>query len=205
MCATTHRTTFDSATLAAATIATSRLVLRPFDPADARRVAYLAGDYDVARMCGRVPHPYSLQAAQGWIDATRQQRADGREFPFAVTTERDGLIGACGVTRLPDAPGHAWELGYWFGLPYWGSGYATEAAAALMDWARDALGASVFAAGHFTDNPASGQVLRKLGFSPTGPDQLFGLARQRVSPVERYVWPAGAAPARLSDHSHAPH
>ena len=37
------------------TFATRRLSMRPFEAADARRIAYLAGDYDVAKMCGRVP------------------------------------------------------------------------------------------------------------------------------------------------------
>lgn len=204
MCATTLQGRFGPSALAAATIATPRLVLRPFEPGDARRIAYLAGDYEVARMCGRVPHPYALHAALDWIDLTRRQRTDGCEYPFAVTAELDGLIGACGVTRLADEPDSPWELGYWFGLPYWGAGYATEAAGALMDWARDALGVRLFAAGHFADNPASGRVLRKLGFVAAGPDQMFGLARQRVSPVERYVWPEGAAPVKLADHALAP-
>ena len=45
------------------TIRTSRLILRPFEEADARRVAYLAGAYEVAKMCGRVPHPYTMASA----------------------------------------------------------------------------------------------------------------------------------------------
>lgn len=182
------------------TITTTRLELRPFAPADARRVAYLAGDYAVARMCGRVPHPYSFAAAQEWIVRTQDMRASGNEYPFAVVAERDGLIGACGVMRVGETDATTWEIGYWLGQPYWGLGYASEAARGVMDWAESALGARVFTAGHFADNPASGGVLRKLGFAPTGPDQLFGLARQGVSPVERYVWPADAAPVRMPHH-----
>ena len=197
-------------TTSESTIRTARLELRPFAPADARRVAFLAGDYAVARMCGRVPHPYSFAAAQDWIARTQQLRAKGDEFPFAVTIERDGLIGACGVTRTGEPEDSAWEIGYWFGQPYWGMGYATEAAQAVMQWAQMSLSARVFAAGHFADNPASGGVLRKLGFAATGSAELFGLARQGVSPVERYVWPADAAPVRLDAHhsltgAQAPH
>ena len=91
-------------------------------------------------------------------------------------------------------------------MPYWGLGYASEAARALMDWGRDQLGARVFVAGHFADNPASGKVLRKLGFVPTGEEDLFGLARQRTSPATRYVWPEGATPVTLSAHpAHTTH
>ena len=48
-------------------IETPRLALRPFELSDARRIAYLAGDYQVAKMCGRVPSPYSVAHAEEWI------------------------------------------------------------------------------------------------------------------------------------------
>lgn len=185
------------------TIKTQRLTLRPFNESDAGRIAYLAGDYDVARMCGRVPHPYPLSAAYSFLGTIKKARETGAEHAFAVTAPFDGLIGAIGVNRIGDPADATWELGYWFGMPYWGLGYASEAGRALMDWARDQLGAKVFGAGHFVDNPASGNVLRKLGFVHTGSAELFGLARQQVSPCERYVWPEGAAPVSL--HSHHPH
>jgi ribosomal-protein-alanine N-acetyltransferase len=189
------------------TITTQRLTLRPFEEADAPRIAYLAGDYDVSKMCGRVPHPYPLAAAYDWLDRLDRDRESGADFPFAVTAPIDGLIGCCGVTRAGDPADAMWELGYWFGMPYWGLGYASETAKAVMDWARHELGAKVFLAGHFADNPASGNVLRKLGFAHSGSAELFGLARQVSARGERYVWPEGAAPARLPDlHcAHRPH
>lgn len=185
-------------------IRTQRLELRPFEAADARRVAYLAGEYAVSKMCGRIPHPYSYPAAIEWIGKTQAQRGSGSEYPFAIVLESDGLIGSCGVNRMGE--GDVWEIGYWLGMPYWGQGYASEAAEGLMWWAREALGAKVFTAGHFLDNPASGKVLRKLGFVPAGKGELFGLARQRTSPVERYVWPESARAVKLPDlAAHAPH
>ncbi len=183
------------------TIETERLALRPFELTDARRVSYLAGDYEVAKMCGRVPHPYPVLIAEAWIATQAAARAKGEDYPFAVTLPGDGLIGACGVNRasVSSAAGpDTWELGYWLGLPYWGQGYASEASRGLMAWARETLGASVFTAGHYADNPASGAVLRKLGFEHTGSTELFGLARARTSPCERYVWPAGAGAGTLA-------
>ena len=114
-------------------IVTQRLTLRPFEAADARRIAYLAGEYDVARMCGRVPSPYSLAHAQEWIAGHDRLRQRGQEYPFAITLTRDGLIGSCGVTRMPGV--EAWEIGYWLGMPYWGQGFASDVARAVMDWA----------------------------------------------------------------------
>ncbi len=188
------------------TIQTRRLALRRYEDADAGRVAYLAGDYDVAKMCGRIPHPYPIAAAHAFFDVLARSQEAGKEYAFAVTLPIDGVIGACGLSRIGEPGSATWELGYWYGMPYWGLGYASEAARALMDWGRDQLGAKVFVAGHFADNPASGNVLRKLGFVPTGTEDLFGLARQRTSPATRYVWPEGATPVTLSAHpSHAAH
>lgn len=190
------------------TIETTRLALRPFRETDARRIAYLAGDYDVAKMCGRVPHPYPVAAAHTWLAKLDEQRDAGVEFPFAIEARIDGLIGACGVNRVGDPKDAIWEIGYWLGMPYWGFGYAVEAAKGLIGWARDTLGARVFLAGHFVDNPASGKVLRKLGFSHTHSAELYGLARQRVDPCERYVWPEGAVAASLAHQlgaHHQPH
>jgi ribosomal-protein-alanine N-acetyltransferase len=187
------------------TIRTPRLLLRPFEEADARRVAYLAGEYDVAKMCGRVPHPYTMASAYDFIDIMRKGRASGAEHAFAVTAPIDGLVGAAGVTRVGPKGSETYEIGYWFGMPYWGLGYASETGRGLMDWAREALGAKVFAAGHFNDNPASGNVLKKLGFVEAGRQELFGLARQRTSPATRYVWPEGATPVNLDHHNGAPH
>ena len=189
------------------TIRTTRLLLRPFEVADARRVAYLAGAYDVAKMCGRVPHPYTMASACDFIDMTRAGRDSGAEHAFAVTAPIDGLVGSCGVMRVGGEESATYEIGYWFGMPYWGLGYASESARALMDWARDELGAKAFGAGHFVDNPASGNVLRKLGFAPSGGQDLFSLARQGSSPAARYVWSEGATPVSLADHpgAHARH
>jgi RimJ/RimL family protein N-acetyltransferase len=180
------------------TIRTSRLILRPFEKADARRVAYLAGAYDVAKMCGRVPHPCTMASAYDFIDMTRLGRESGAAHAFAVTAPVDGLVGSCGVMRVGGEDSATYEIGDWFGISCWGLGYASESARALMDWAREKLAATAFAAGHFFDNPASGNVLRKLGFAPCGKQDLFSLARQGSSPAARYIWPDGATGVSLS-------
>ena len=70
-------------------------------------------------------------------------------------------------------------MGYWIARPYWGLGFATEAGRQLMGIAR-AMHLPKLTAGHFLDNPASGAVLRKAGFRPTGRiEQVHSLARGR--------------------------
>src|SRR3546814_3302421 len=74
------------------------------------------------------------------------------------------LIGGIGIDRRENGEV---ELGYWVARSYWGLGYATEAGRHMLDLART-LGIPRLTAAHFVDNPASGAVLRKLGFRPTG-------------------------------------
>ena len=103
---------------------TERLLLRPLAPADAERLTGLANNWNVAAMLARMPYPYSLDMAEGWIARQAAQRADGEEFAYAVTNG-DGFIGCCGVQSHADG---THEIGYWIGEPYWNRGYASEAA-----------------------------------------------------------------------------
>ena len=75
------------------------------------------------------------------------------------------LIGVVGLT--PDKHSEA-ELGYWFSRSYWGHGIVTEAAAAVVSYGFEHLKLSTITSGFFVENPASGRVLRKLGFVETG-------------------------------------
>jgi len=84
------------------------------------------------------------------------------------------LIGVCSVARGADG---AWELGFWYGKPYWGQGYATEAAWPVMRFAFEDFGAERLTAAWFDDDPAAGAVLHKLGFAVTSVTPLKSLAR----------------------------
>jgi RimJ/RimL family protein N-acetyltransferase len=151
-------------------IRTQRLSLRPLEPADAASIRALAGDFDVARMTGMIPHPYSERDALAWIDRAGQ----GDEgVVFAVA--RDGALIGCSGYMPMDAE-HA-EVGYWIGKPFWGEGFATEAVRAVVAHAFDAHGFAYVKAGHFVDNARSQRVLGKLGFSPDGEEMRDCAAR----------------------------
>lgn len=146
------------------TLETDRLLLRPFRPADAAAVVALAGDWDVARMLARVPHPYTQEMAEVWISTHAQSRQSGEEYVFCV--EFDGEVAGCiGLQRSREA---IYELGYWLGKAWWGKGLATEAAKRVVRFAFEELGADRMVSGHLADNPASGRVLEKCGFRYTG-------------------------------------
>ena len=142
---------------------TERLLLRPGWAEDAPALAKAIADQTIVRNLASAPWPFSLRDAEAFLVAPRDPI-----LPSLLVFERtDGepmLVGACGLGRRPSG---AVELGYWISRQHWGRGLASEAGLALVDIAR-ALGLARLEASHFLDNPASGRVLEKLGFQPTG-------------------------------------
>ena len=137
---------------------TERLCLRTLQRADARAVARLANDRRIAENTASMPHPYTLADAEDFLRRVETSRG---EIAFAITLPDGTLIGGCGLKRNRD---DATELGYWLGVPYWGQGYATEAARALIDHAFGDLGLDRLEADARVSNPASRRVLEKCGF-----------------------------------------
>ena len=157
----------DSWPAAAPTLGTERLLLRPFAADDAPDVQRLAGARAVAETTLHIPHPYEDGVAEAWIATHAERFAEGAVLTLAITL-RDGgaLVGAIGLTF--NRAHQSAEMGYWVGVPYWGRGYATEAAAALMRYAFQALGLHRVHATHLTRNPASGRVMQKIGMRHEG-------------------------------------
>ncbi|WP_434362198.1 GNAT family N-acetyltransferase [Parasalinivibrio latis] len=141
-----------------------RLTLRPFTLADAGKVADLAGDWRIADTTEAVPHPYSHDLAEQWIISHLPAWLRREEVIFGVFNrfEAGQLIGAIGVHGIQHSRG---ELGYWIGVPYWGNGYATEAAKSVTHFCFEKLGLTEIFARHLERNPASGRVLQKNGFT----------------------------------------
>ncbi len=153
-------------------IGTPRLKLRRLRMSDAQRIAQFCNDPGVGRNLAQTPLPYLPVAAEGWIMINAARASRGTDFVYAVELPGEGLIGAIGAHKRGE---DGFEMGYWFGRPYWGQGFATEAGTAFVSEAKN-LGA--LNAGHFVDNPASGRVLSKVGFAYTGETlPMFSLGR----------------------------
>jgi RimJ/RimL family protein N-acetyltransferase len=149
------------------TLETERLTLRPLRRTDAPEFTRLAGDWGVASMTSDIPYPFTETQARGWLTPVRA------EVRFGI--EREGrLIGGVGFYRR--ASGAA-ELGFWLGRPWWGRGYATEAAQAVVRHGFRSHRLPGFTSAHFVDNPASGRVLAKLGFESAGRGWIACAAR----------------------------
>ena len=148
---------------------TERLLLRPGWREDAPALFRAIADEAIVRNLAMAPWPYSFADAEAFLMRERGPR-DAACLIFLRGEGAPRLVGGIGFGPLPRRGGEppARELGYWIARPYWGRGFATEAGAALIANARETLRLPRLVAGHFADNPASGRVLRKLGFRPTG-------------------------------------
>ena len=149
-------------------IRTPRLFLRPAWAEDAPAVARAIGEYDIVKNLGRAPWPYTLADAETFVAGGVRQPGEASFLIFArVAKAMPALVGSIGFGRFL-GPEHEIELGYWIARDAWGHGVASEAGRAVLRLAFLGLRLPRLAAGRFVDNPASGAVLRKLGFVETG-------------------------------------
>jgi len=149
------------------TLVTPHLVLRPPAAEDAAQIHRLAGAREVAHNTLNIPHPYEDGMAEAWIEKVNAELEQGSGATFAILRRQGALlIGGIGL-RIESAHQRA-ELGYWVGVPYWGQGFATEAAEAVLRYGFEELGLHRIYATHYRRNPGSGRVMEKIGMSYEG-------------------------------------
>ena len=157
---------------------TQRLHLRRPIQADAAAIIAIVGDWEVARRLGRVPHPYH----QSDFDRFLVHVVPSEPTWAIVLRETNELIGM--ISLVPHLDDLSAELGYYLGRPYWGCGYATEAGQAIVRFGLDRMGCAKLTSRYHLDNPASGQVLEKLGFRSVGTSKHFCLAEGKNKPTD---------------------
>jgi RimJ/RimL family protein N-acetyltransferase len=157
---------------------TERLTLRAPRQSDAKTIALLADDRRIAANTTRLPHPYRLGDAEQFIAAVNKR--DG-EACFVIALDGTA-IGVCSVEPGEDGA----ELGYWLGVSYWGRGFATEAARAVIDHAFGELECETLQSGARVSNPASRRVLEKCGFQWTGVRLSRIRAINSAAPIDRF-------------------
>ncbi|WP_054024944.1 GNAT family N-acetyltransferase [Bacillus sp. FJAT-28004] len=141
---------------------TNRLILRLFEASDANMVQTLAGNEEVARTTLSIPHPYPDGAAEAWIERTRNAYQKGEIYSFAMVKKENKMLIGCVSLRVSKSEKQA-ELAYWVGRPFWGRGYATEAAQTIVKFGFEGLNLNRILAAAMTKNPASYKVMHKLG------------------------------------------
>ncbi|MGB0854359.1 MAG: GNAT family N-acetyltransferase [Pikeienuella sp.] len=157
-------------------IETDRLTLRRPRASDAGPIALYAGDLRVARMTTSIPHPYPPGAAEAFVQRTLKDKS--REHAWVMdATKIDGaeFVGVISLIAREEGA----EIGYWVGPPFWNTGYASEAAQAVV---------SLAAVGPLTarvsvDNEAAAHVLANAGFAEVGRSEAFCVALNQMAPV----------------------
>lgn len=178
---------------------TERLLLRPGWQEDAPALARAIGDEMIVRNLASVPWPYDERDARNFL-AGWGETSPSRFLMVQRTASAPRIIGCIGMDAMENGDV---ELGYWVARPFWGLGYATEAGRHMVDLART-MGIRRLVASHFVDNPASGSVLRKLGFAPTGRRvDRRSLGRGTAAPTVEYARDA-AEPGNDADADDSP-
>lgn len=152
-----------SAAFATPLLMTKRLIIGVPSPRHADQIVALANNRRVAEMVATMPHPYTASDAMRWIGQCRSE-ASPQVYRFAIflRSNPDTLIGACGLVPLEtDGESH---LGCWIGEPFWGKGYATEAAQTVVDYAFGATDLDRIDCACRVTSPASRRVIEKCGF-----------------------------------------
>jgi ribosomal-protein-alanine N-acetyltransferase len=140
---------------------TSRLVLRRLEATDAPVLQRLAGEYEIARWTAEIPHPYDIGMARDFVAWSRREFDAGRRYDFALIERRSG--GLVGIMSMAMRGSREGELGYWIGLPYQRQGYASEAAARIIDLAFGELSVPRVTASCLPENEASWRVMESCG------------------------------------------
>jgi len=150
------------------TLTTDRLILRPYRESDFEAVHEYGSDPEVVRYTSFGPNTEedtrsflrrALEAAQ------EEPRLD---YGFAIILQAENrLIGGCGLHRSGTHPRIA-ELGYVLHRNYWGRGYATEAARALLAFGFEELSLHRIFARCDPANVASARIMEKIGMQREG-------------------------------------
>jgi RimJ/RimL family protein N-acetyltransferase len=155
------------------TIASERLLMRPWRDDDAGFLLDLESRWEVVRFLG--PHPATMRTQADALASIRRRRAVDHPVHgiWAIARAEGGLVGNLLLKPVPlsagEPPGGAdeVEIGWHLHPDAWGHGYATEAATAVL---HDAFERGLTRAIAVTDpdNHASQAVCRRLGMAALG-------------------------------------
>ena len=147
-------------------LATGRLQLRAWRLEEASVMRQLADDREVAATTLSLTHPYPLTAATGFIASHAMSADRGDSLVWALAPRDSDPIGNISLA-LSLAHERA-EIGYWLGRAYWGDGYMTEAARAVVDYAFRVLRLRRVNGHAMARNIASCRVMEKSGMRREG-------------------------------------
>ncbi|MCR4829600.1 MAG: GNAT family N-acetyltransferase [Bacteroidales bacterium] len=147
-----------------------RLLLRPWIVSDAATLFLYASDPVVGPRAGWEPHQCVEESRE--IIRTVFHNDTTWAIVLKETDEVIGCIGYQPCTLALPARENEPLVGYWVAKPFWNQGVCTEALKMMLDRIRTTTDIRSLISGHFIDNPASGRVMIKCGFLPTGEEVI---------------------------------
>lgn len=143
-------------------IETDKIILRPWIPDDAERLATIANNkniYDNLR--DAFPHPYSIDDAKRYIEKAQGLNVSS----ILLAIEKDGsVIGSIGAFFQNDVYRKNVEIGYFLAEECWGKGLMTKAVTALVKYLFQNFDIVRIYAEPFARNTGSRKVLENAGF-----------------------------------------
>ncbi len=173
---------------------TQRLILRPWQEADAADLYQYAKDPRVGPIAGWQPHT-SVEESRLII---RTVLAPPETYAL-VLRETGQAVGSASIMKprsgsAPMGESEA-EIGYWIGVPFWGQGLVPEAVERLLRRCFEDLGCTGVWCGYYDGNHQSKRVQEKCGFlyhhsSGLEPSPLGDLRVEHFSYLsrERYIF-----------------
>ena len=169
-------------------LATERLIVRDWDVSDADRFFDIYGREEVVRWLGAAPIADRDEAVARIERSPTRLAGDPRFGSWAVVDRARGVpIGGVLLKPLPDGDGEI-EIGWHLHPDSWGNGFATEAAAAVLERGF-ATGVPEVWAVTFLDNAASAAVARRIGM------RLLGVTSRWYHEPHLMFW-VGSGPDR---------
>ncbi len=169
---------------------TDRLLLREFNESDIGPLAAINADAEVMRHLG---DGRTLTRTETWRQVAfllGHWRLRGYGMWAVERKENGELIGRVGFLDPEGWPG--FELGWTLGRPYWGNGYATEAARAALQYAFEVLRQPEVISLIYPANRSSIRVAERLGERLMSTTELFG-REVLVYGIEASAYRAGHA------------
>jgi RimJ/RimL family protein N-acetyltransferase len=168
-------------------IETERLILRGWRESDVEPFHAMGNDAEVMDFLG--PHLSRADAAAAMERQNRMLAGLGHCFWAAERREDGAFIGFCGVKPGPAGTpieGEI-EIGWRLARPYWGKGYAREAAQASLDWVWANLDIGSVSAITVPGNRRSWGLMERLGMVRAGDDDFDHPNVPVGNPIRRHI------------------
>lgn len=120
-------------------------------------------DPEVARYMFWTSHN-DIKKTIEWLEFETSKIMEDDWYRWAFVAKDTGCLVGTGLIYFEEEY-NKFEIGYNLGKKYWGYGYTTEAMKEVLNFAQNQLGIREIVGRHATENPASENVMRKLGFS----------------------------------------